>query len=997
MKPIRLILTAGATVISLLCSETQSAPITPEQALSRAAGFQTNQSGTTRKAPAKDAEYEIAYTFTQNGRNCFYVINHTGGGFTIVSADDRLAPVLGFSDNGSFDYDKMPPNMKWWLGQYQQEIDAYLEKDPTPQFVTTDKRAAFAERDAIAPMLTSKWNQTEPYNLMCPVDRGGKLSVTGCVATAMAQVMRYHQWPKNPTGSCGDYKFDGTTLDWANMLDYYEGYPYNSQEAEAVALLMRQCGASVEMQYSSYESGAYNQNVQVALREYFDYNPSLSFAWRDYHNMTEWNDMVYKELKEKRPVYYSGRSSRGGHAFVCDGYLSSNFFHFNWGWGGYQDGYFLLNALNPATGGAGSYEGGYNIDQCILLDVRPSKGETKLQMTMVCSGAFVYKNGKFAVENDPDGYDMFYNPLFYPINGSVGIKATNFNDPDDVRYFNSGGSVNIPEFGYGFQQIDCKISGLKDGKYKLTPAFCTEYGEWNDIGVNIGMQHYVTLTVNGSSYDYVNEGAPKSELISGYPHSTPTIYGDAIQAFTVAVSNISESDFNGKLYLAAYDADNEFGSSVYMDKYVTIPAMSSMNVEFVSDKTIKPARYEGYLTDDSDEAYLEEYEMMVEDFGFEKRYADSNIKITNVAPNFLNTLDEKVPLSFVVTNNGDSETQARFVVKLFKDGLKKASSEFKTDQYIIPAKVVAMVRFPSVRVKVEPGTFYWQVFNEFDTPISEPYPMIVSSGPYKYNDTFYYITSEEEKTALVVPPTYTEYEGIQAFPTEVDGYTINQIRADACTFADKLYYISIPESVSIIEPGTFYNVSGMENIKFRGQTPPYLCENAFNPEVQKNIILNCPYGTANVYSRETAYENFKLSSWDINIDDDDLIMTTELELDPLTNHIYDPYYVSGDEEMKLTFEAPENRAVRLEVDIEGEKIQYDAWRNTALPCLRGKHGTVRIYTIDGSSVEQIDDEPSLNNLYSVDGIVVKRNFDRKDIDKLPAGIYIFNGEKIVVK
>lgn len=996
MKPIKLILTAGATVISLLLVETQAAPISPEEALNRAAGFQLTQSGATKKAPSKDVEYEVAYTFTQNGRNCFYVINHSGGGFTIVSADDRLCPVLGFSENGSFDYDKMPPNMKWWLEGYEKEIDAYLKHDPTPQFVTTDKRAAFVEREAISPMLTSLWNQTEPYNLMCPIDYTGKTSVTGCVATAMAQVMRYHQWPKNPKGSSGGFDFDGTTLDWANMLDSYEGVPYTTEEAEAVALLMRECGASVNMQYSSYESGAYNQDVQVAMREYFDYNPSMSFAWRDYHNMAEWNDMVYKELKEKRPVYYSGRSSRGGHAFVCDGYLSSNFFHFNWGWGGYQDGYFLLNALNPATGGAGSYEGGYNIDQSILLDFRPSKGETKLQMTMVCSGAFIYRDGKFTVTDDPDGYDMFYNPLFYVINGSVGIKATNFDDPSDVHYFNSGGRVNL-DFGYGFSQIDCKISGLKNGKYKLTPAFYTEYGEWNDIGVRMSLQHYVTLTVNGASYEYENEGVPQPELIAGYPHSTPKIYGDAAQAFTVVVNNISESDFSGQLYLAAYDADNPFGNIVSMEKYVTIAANSSMNVEFVSDRTIAPARYEGYLTDYLDNTHLEEVEILVENFGFQQRNEDVIIKASNIAPNFLNSLDERVPLSFVVSNLSDTDTSAKFVIKLFKEGFNETTNEIKTDQYIIPAKIVATVRFPSVRVKVSPGTYYWQIFSEMGTPLSDPYPMIVTSGPHKYNGTYYYITSEDNKTAMAVPPTYGEYEGIHAIPSEIKGYQINEIRADACTFADKLNYMSIPETISIIEPGTFYNVTSMENIMFRAQTPPYLCEKAFNPELQQNIILNCPHGTANVYARETEYENFKLSSWDISVDSDDITLTTQLDIDPMTGKTYEPYYVSGDEELKLQFEAPEDRSVRLQIDIEGEKIEYDAWRNTALPTLRGKHGTVSIISIDSSSVDHIESDSKPDNLYSVDGMLIRRDFDRKDLDKLPAGIYILNGEKLVVK
>ncbi|MDE5551627.1 MAG: C10 family peptidase, partial [Muribaculaceae bacterium] len=329
---------------------------------------------------------DIVYVGKRGATDCFYVIN-TEGGFVIVSADTRLNEVLGYSDEGAFDIERISPDMQWWLDSYCDEIASalpYLTEAPLSGTVTHR-----ASRNPITPMLKTKRNQEAPYNNTCPMDgRYNRRSVTGCVATAMAQIMKFHEWPKQPKGSNGGIVFTGTTYDWGNMLDVYEQGKYNVTEATAVATLMRQCGAAVDMQYSYAGSGAYDNRAQYALFTYFDYSQDIKMVYRDYTMQKEWNNIVYSELAAGRPLYYSGSSVNGGHAFVCDGYSANEYFHFNWGWGGYQDGYFLLSALNPETGGAGSYEGGYNSHQIIFTGIRPADGEAKKQTCILSTGTF---------------------------------------------------------------------------------------------------------------------------------------------------------------------------------------------------------------------------------------------------------------------------------------------------------------------------------------------------------------------------------------------------------------------------------------------------------------------------------------------------------------------------------------------------------------------------------------------------------------------------------
>lgn len=309
----------------------------------------------------------------------YYVFNAADdAGFVIVSGDDQFREVLGYADEGRINLDNLPPAARYWLNCLEAEMEAALDN---PQvLVREDKQEEATENVyAVEPLISTRWNQGAPYNNLCPMD-GSSRSVTGCVATAMAQVMNFWEYPAVGVGS-SSYSVLGKTLsanyasthyDWDNMLNVYSSTA-TEEEKKAVALLMYHCGVSLEMDYSSEASGTPQAYIGRALINYFSYNENMSMVGRDYYSLAKWESMIKGELNAGRPVMYNGRSSGGGHSFLCDGYNASNLFHFNWGWGGYADGYYALTALAPGSGGTGSGAGTYNENQHIFLNAQPEE------------------------------------------------------------------------------------------------------------------------------------------------------------------------------------------------------------------------------------------------------------------------------------------------------------------------------------------------------------------------------------------------------------------------------------------------------------------------------------------------------------------------------------------------------------------------------------------------------------------------------------------------
>ena len=317
--------------------------------------------------------FTLAYEAKTADRSasCFYVLNRPSSeGYIIISADDRLPDVLGYSDNGAFDADHVPENVKWWLSEYERQIEWMFSNDVATPLAETDYRDDWLE---VTPLVKSQWDQGAPYNNKCPTINGTR-ALTGCVATAMAQIMNYYQWPMRGRGS-HSYVWKGKTLsmdfseitfDWDNMQNTYSFQNDSPEAQDAVATLMYACGISLDMNYGITESTAWIGNLPMC--QYFDYIANYIHRGIVDISNAEVENLVYNELTNNRPVIYCGQSITAGHAFVCDGYSYDGLFHINWGWGGYYDGYFLLNLLNPGNGGYG-----FNTDQEIVYGIYPSQ------------------------------------------------------------------------------------------------------------------------------------------------------------------------------------------------------------------------------------------------------------------------------------------------------------------------------------------------------------------------------------------------------------------------------------------------------------------------------------------------------------------------------------------------------------------------------------------------------------------------------------------------
>jgi hypothetical protein len=374
------------------------------------------------------SELTLAYTATGlvSGAtvNDYYVFNVTGAkAFVMVSADDRIIPILAYSNESAFNASHLSPETKFWIDGYKNQITAAIANDIAAKSGTalqweelksgtTHSSARTTATTAVTPLVTTTWDQdgggSVAYNEYCPYDAvNAGTSVTGCVATAMAQVMKYWNWP---TAGCGSHAYydaysssegSGTntwdTADFANTAYNWSAMPLSSSNA-AVATLMYHAGVSVNMSYSANESGSYVLALETggvncaeyALKTYFHYKPTLRGIARygEYYGsylyyggiggnidsiaQASWISMLQTELSAGRPMLYSGSGADGGHCWVCDGWeTSGSKFHFNWGWSGESNGYFTVDNLAPPALGTGGGSGNFNTDQGVIMGIQP--------------------------------------------------------------------------------------------------------------------------------------------------------------------------------------------------------------------------------------------------------------------------------------------------------------------------------------------------------------------------------------------------------------------------------------------------------------------------------------------------------------------------------------------------------------------------------------------------------------------------------------------------
>lgn len=591
MKRITSLAIMSATTLALL-----AAPLTPEQALRRVQG------NSALKMPSKSGtSMKLSFSMqTQKGEPAVYIFDRpASSGYLIVSADDTATPLLGYADSGSFDANNMPPQLEWWLSEYASQID-YASANGIK-----NTYAPIANKKEIAPLVKTKWNQGTPYNNLCPSVNNVKCP-SGCVATAMAQVMKFWNYPEVGTGRVTATLPSGGTgegfinlaqkpFDWNNMIDSYSGYDYTNEQGNAVATLMQAAGYAAKMNYAPGGSGALSINAAISLSKNFKYNPNIQYLQRLYFNASEWNEIVYNELAAGRPILYGGQSTSVGHEFVCDGYDGNGYFHFNWGWGGMSDGYFILDALNPnSVGTGGGAGGGYNSRQDIIIGIQPSSVETDVYLTQFGNLSASASGSNISLALNYNGnVGNWVNAGISAVKVRMGAEIVSVDNPEIkpqyVRLFSN--DIDIPALtlnGYNISYQGIKGNAtvsipsiLPNGKYKVT--VCTQDANktdapWTPVCTTNGAYNFVYVTKNGSSCSVENFNETELSIVSAEP--TTQVYYENACRFRLSVKNNSNLELSGGFYPVLYDGNTPafLGEGITM----SLAPGESDNVEFVT-------------------------------------------------------------------------------------------------------------------------------------------------------------------------------------------------------------------------------------------------------------------------------------------------------------------------------------------------------------------------------------------------------------------------------
>lgn len=760
-------------------------------------------------SPATDPSFVSLYVFSDNG-----------DGYVIVSADDVAAPLLGYSDSGTLDKDNLPPALNYWLEYYAAEIKDAASASGKPNLKRKDNTER-PERAAIAPMLKSKWNQSAPYNDDCPLDNG-KRSVTGCVATAMAQAMYYYQWPAQGQGSHTynwnntqlTVNFANTTYDWDAMTPTYDSNSTDAAKA-AVANLMYSCGVSVDMDYSSDESGASSLDMGPALYKYFNYDKSMSAPQRYFYGLMDWENMIYAELQQNRPVLYGGQSYEGGHQFVCDGYSEDGYFHFNWGWGGMSDGYFLLSALDPMDQGIGgsASQSGFDFDQGILINFMPPKEGSEVPVLIYCYGNFESSATQVVLGKDLTlkSSEGFFNFASTNIEGSMGIKLVN--SQGTATYLKDSEHRNFAAIT-GIEDYKVTLPAtLADGTYTVTPAFQkTGSTEWDDVLCPLSGTNQLTMTVSDGVATIKATSSATIE-ITDFSLNTP-IYLDKDFSTSFTITNTGTEEYYGEFNLFLFDEDGEeVAPSADLDaidlqpgESQTVTYVTKFSSEYETESgeiTVQPGQYVLGIFSHFTNQQLYIYQTPV---NVQAAPAKTTLSVSNFTVNdgndVVNTSDVKFTGSVECT---EGYFTGQLEVAVFKSGSTSTDLVGHSD-YLMLSEGQSADFTAHVNVTAEEGvseSYFAIVYQNSSTEISDPLYFTVTTAGVKalMQDEGIIITFNEDGVEInseagIATAAIFDLNGIEHSLTNAEGATSVSIETSALGNGAYILMVTTPEGTA---------------------------------------------------------------------------------------------------------------------------------------------------------------------------------------------------------
>lgn len=606
MKNNRLLLFAGSLLIPMVVmagprSFQQAKAIAEKQAA--LLGVTIDQKAMT-KARKQGSKGEI--TLSQES---YYVFpNANSKGFTIVSGDDRLPEIVGYSSQGSYDENNLPKGFVSFMEAYQNlynkvnlgdaealknlaEIKAWRNK----------KNASAASTSAVAPLLGNiEWDQTSPYNNMCPRYDSVHVAATGCVATAMAQVMAYYKYPKQLKADIPGYvnRWNGIPMeiptitreegiyDWDNMLsNYNKEANATQQQKDAVAKLMYHCGAAVQMNYGPESAAAVSA---TKLAKYFGYDADLMMDLsRSTFTLDKWMQIIDTELAAGRPVLYGGQASDGGHQFVCDGKDGEGLYHINWGWSGSQNGYFDLSLLNPEKGGTGSGNSteGYNRLCSMTIGIAPDNGVVDAPLATVpdikaMNYGFLETTTKDTRENPDEAFDFCLdyglgNQTYQAFSGYVALGI--LQKDGSYRIVSQKAHINVdPIPGEGMisvVDVNFRVNeAFEVGTVTLCPLYSKDGENWTLCDIPSSFPS-VMLKITKTKMDVTS---PLTAQVTGPEKLETGAYG----IFQVTLSNLSDLEYFGYIDVSFSDKAEQVSAALARELYVSVPAHGSVTRSF---------------------------------------------------------------------------------------------------------------------------------------------------------------------------------------------------------------------------------------------------------------------------------------------------------------------------------------------------------------------------------------------------------------------------------
>lgn len=630
MKNFRLLLFAGSLLVPMVL---MAGPRSFQQAKA-IAEKQAALLGVTidQKAMAKARKQGSKGELTLSQESYYVFPNADSKGFTIVSGDDRLPEIVGYSSQGSYDENNLPEGFVSFMKAYQNlynkvnmgdaetlknlaEINAWRNK------IAQKKNAALSNTNAssnaasshanasasaetssvVAPLLGNiEWDQTSPYNNMCPLYDSVHVAATGCVATAMAQVMAYYKYPKQLKTDIPGYvnQWNGIPMeiptitqeegvyDWDNMLPKYNKEANaTQQQKDAVAKLMYHCGAAVQMNYGP-ESAASVSATKLA--KYFGYDADLMMDLnRSTFTLDKWMQIIDTELAAGRPVLYSGQASDGGHQFICDGKDGEGLYHINWGWSGSQNGYFDLSLLNPEKGGTGSGSSteGYNRLCSITIGIAPDNGVVDAPLATVpdikaMNYGFLETTTKDHRMNPDEAFDFWLdyglgNQTYQAFSGYAALGI--LQKDGSYRIVSQKAHINVnPIPGEGMISIvDVNFhvtDAFEVGTVTLCPLYSKDGENWTLCDVPSSFPS-VLLKVTKTKMDVIS---PLTAQVTGPEKLETGAYG----TFQVTLSNLSDLEYFGYIDVSFSDKEERVSAALARELYVSVPAHGSVTRTF---------------------------------------------------------------------------------------------------------------------------------------------------------------------------------------------------------------------------------------------------------------------------------------------------------------------------------------------------------------------------------------------------------------------------------